>query len=327
MRHSEVFDNYIKIAEEKGLTSRDSSKLYDVKTDSIKDMQYKNNIMEIAHPNSKIISDSYDKINGLVENNIERSNIINRIVQKTPDGLLTQRKYAQKELLLSLVRVANDLDNRKEKKLQKLADSCLEQTSKQIKKEAGLFIPLLVAGLVAGLWAQQHTNDANRGFEQNHNNLVGRINDLIESSVTMGVGYKYRPEFIELLNEFKDVVLEFKDSYDDALPDLNSLQKPRDVNQLVDWGNEKIGENAVDAFRDISHNVANLKPYFDQMYRNITSTTYQKQQILESGGVSNFLESAKLYGGAGLITNEFQDLAKAMDPYKEPFSFCLPYFP
>ena len=45
-------------------------------------------------------------------NNIERQNILLHIVNKRNDGLLTQRKYAQKELMLSLVRIANDLDNK-----------------------------------------------------------------------------------------------------------------------------------------------------------------------------------------------------------------------
>src|SRR5574338_926186 len=115
MSKSEIFDSFVKIAEEQGLTSKDSKKkleetgragsddistieaLYGVKPDTAKGADYKKNIMEVAHPNSVVISPSYDKLNGLVENNIERQNILLHIVNKTPDGISTQRKYAQQQ--------------------------------------------------------------------------------------------------------------------------------------------------------------------------------------------------------------------------------------
>src|SRR5512142_1100769 len=151
MKRSEIFESFVKIAQEQGLlaeaehaehTEKDFSetnprydslsieqisKLYGVKPDKPKDMEYKKNIMEDAHPDSVVISPSHDKLNGLVENNIERQNILLHIVHKEPDGHLTQRKYARKQLLLSLVRIGNELDNRGDDELRKLADACLEQ--------------------------------------------------------------------------------------------------------------------------------------------------------------------------------------------------------
>ena len=159
MKRSEVFDNFVKIAQKKGLISEsdhaehtekteDSPRwdshdlsaieaLYGVKPDPSKGMDYDHNIMEVAHPNSLVISPSYDKLNGLIENEIERQNITMHIVQKTNDGLLTQHKYAQKELLLSLVRVANYMDNKDQNGLRALADTCLQQiTSDEAKKKS-----------------------------------------------------------------------------------------------------------------------------------------------------------------------------------------------
>lgn len=155
MRSSDIFERFAKIALDKGLITKASPEelkkkleenprmdsldisaieaLYGVKPDLPKDMQYKKNIVEDAHPESVVVSPSHDKINGLVENINERQNILLRIVNKSPNGHAMQRKYAEKELLLSLVRIANDLDNTGKEELRKLADVCLEQTSKQIK--------------------------------------------------------------------------------------------------------------------------------------------------------------------------------------------------
>ena len=89
---------FVKVAQEKGIVS--SKDLYEVKPKASDDMTYKNNIMEIAHPNSLVIAPAYDKINGLVENNIERQNILLNIVNKETNGLLTQHKYASNNLIL-----------------------------------------------------------------------------------------------------------------------------------------------------------------------------------------------------------------------------------
>src|SRR5271166_4104687 len=146
MRRSEIFESFVKIAQQKGLISdaehaehtekdfsetnprMDSlsieqiSKLYNTKPAQPKDMEYQRNIIEDAHPEMVVISPSYDKLNGLVENENEGQNIRIHISLKEPDGHLTQRKYAEKELIMALVRTANDLDNRNQDQLCKLAD-------------------------------------------------------------------------------------------------------------------------------------------------------------------------------------------------------------
>ena len=148
--NSDIFNSYIEIAQQKGLVSlaeddwkkskdaleknprADSltqekiEKLYNLKPQSQKGMDYKKNIMEVAHPSSVVIAPSYDKLNGLVENNNERQNILLRIVDKRTNGLLTQHKYARDEMVRALVRVANDMDNRDEENLRSLADECLQ---------------------------------------------------------------------------------------------------------------------------------------------------------------------------------------------------------
>ncbi len=99
--------------------------MYGVKPDTAEKMQYEQNIMQIAHPNSVIIAPSYDRMNGLVENNMERSRIMQNIVYKPTTGNHTNPKYAHRELLLELVRIANEMDNKNKAELFSLADECL----------------------------------------------------------------------------------------------------------------------------------------------------------------------------------------------------------
>lgn len=164
VRHSDIFDAYAKIAEEKGLVSladeetssqpqapKESSKLkkfkkspypragsddistiealYGVKPESTN--KYEFNIMEAAHPKPVVIAPAYDRLNALVENNIERQNIMINITQKPNDGNLNYTKYAEKALLMELVRLANDLDNANRDDLRKIADECIDGFKKK----------------------------------------------------------------------------------------------------------------------------------------------------------------------------------------------------
>ena len=150
MRNSEIFEAFVKIAEEKGLISRaesskdkleknpradslntkDISKLYNVSPETAKDMSYKRNIVELAHPEKSLVGPSYDKLNSLVENVNERQDIMYNIVSRQPTGQLYNKKYAEHQLVMSLIRIANDMDNKDEEELMSLADICLDQIKK-----------------------------------------------------------------------------------------------------------------------------------------------------------------------------------------------------
>jgi hypothetical protein len=167
MRNSDIFNDYAKIAEEKGLISlseeevktqpdkpKESAKmkrykkspyprmgsdtieviqaLYGVKPDN--SIDYENNIMEAAHKTPVVIAPAYDRLNALVENNIERNNIMCDIALKQNDSITSMHRYAEKELLMQLVRVANDMDNAGNEDIRVLADACIEKLA--LKKNA-----------------------------------------------------------------------------------------------------------------------------------------------------------------------------------------------
>jgi hypothetical protein len=256
MSNSEIFNNFVKIAEEQGLTSSDDTKkklektrradslsiediekLYNVKPDQPKGAKYKRNITENAHPESVIVAPSYDKLNALVENDNERQNIILNIVNKTPNGHLTQHKYAENKLILNLVRVANDLDNRDQDKLMSLADTCLFQLNNKqmVKKALG---PLAIVGiavpvLLGALYLQQHMVFVNEGFEVNHQKLVAELDDILQDSASWGTGYDYRSDFKEMISSFKTKISSFYDLYQNIEPIIKDLEKPRTAQELV----------------------------------------------------------------------------------------------
>lgn len=147
--NDDVWSNFIKIAKEKGLISEsgDAKKALEenprVSSTSEKDMlklynvtPSKKNIIEEAHPEPVVIAPAYDKIHGLVENEVERQNITVNIINKPVTGRVTHHKYTQRDLLLTLVKVANHLDNQNEEQLRVLADSCIDQLTGNFKKEA-----------------------------------------------------------------------------------------------------------------------------------------------------------------------------------------------
>jgi hypothetical protein len=102
------------------------AKLYNVRHESY---DYKDNIMESAHPDKLILLPAYDKLNGLVENHMERQKINLNIMRKPVSGLEYRQKYA--ELLKALLKTANDMDFQKQEQLSTLADSTVIHLQKE----------------------------------------------------------------------------------------------------------------------------------------------------------------------------------------------------
>ena len=167
---SEIFDEYVKIMTDKGFVKKaDLLTQHDKENDSdyaekikalygidIKLNDSNKEIIEQAHPESVIIAPSYDKLNALVENINERHNVMVGIVNKPPNGNLTQHRYASKDLLDELIRLGFDMDNAGEDSLSKTADECAlllaQEEEKKIKKNASWWTvlkwaPKLITGI------------------------------------------------------------------------------------------------------------------------------------------------------------------------------------
>lgn len=347
MRKSEVFDAFVKIAEEKGMISPDAPEkakkkleqnprwdsldittieaLYGVKPNLPKDNEYKNNIMEDAHPNSVIVSPAHDKLNGLVENNNEQQNILIHIVNRTPDGLSTQRKYARQDLLLALVRVANDLDNRNQEELRKLADTCLEQAS-TIKKEAWVVpVAIGVAALIGALYTQQHLPFVNEGFEKNNQKLVAEVDDLLKSSADWGIGHQYKQGFLNMVREFRNRLTSFFDLYRQKVePIMRELERPKDAKELMEKAKQPESATIMEAHNALLHAATEIESYIDKVAEDFKSEAYKVRQVEDTGFLTSLVEKTHaLVGGKGLIADDFDDVVRAISPYKKSIDDIL----
>lgn len=175
-RTSEVFENYIEISRKAGLISEaegdkpasiyDSSEISDVEAlygvrPNGKDEK---DIIDQAHPGFCVISPSYDRLNGLVETEKERHNVMVGICNKLPQAKFTKHRYAQKELFDELIRLGFQMDNKDQTDLSILADSCAEKLSDfQINKIA---FPWIVAGVAAVLGVAAVVNNFGAKIDQ-----------------------------------------------------------------------------------------------------------------------------------------------------------------
>lgn len=347
MSKSEIFDAFVKIAQEKGMISEDApdkakkilektpradsldisaiEALYGVKPNTPKDMEYKRNIVEDAHPNAAIVSPSYDKLNGLVENLNERQNILLNIVNKTPDGHGNLHKNAVKDLALTLAKIGNDLDNKNATQLRVLADTCLAQVS--IKKHAWIPIAIGVAAALGTLYAQQHMSFTNEGFQKNHDKLVAELDDLINSNSDWGVGSQYTPEFHNMLIQFKDKLTSFHNMYQKVFPLISSLEKPKTGKELMEIAQKPETNSVTKAYQILRGAVNDMVPYLDTIKRNFSSEGYKARQTQDKGVLTSLVDKMRIFhGGAGLVADDFDDVVRAIDPYEKSIAEMLDIF-
>ncbi len=348
MRKSEIFESFVKIAQEQGLlseaehaehTEKDFSetnprhdslsieqigKLYGVKPDAPKDMEYKRNIIEDAHPDSVVTAPSYDKLNGLVENENEGQNIRLRIVMKDPDGHLVNRKYARKELLLSLVRVANELDNHGQDELRKLADVCLMQASK--KKIEKVAFPWVVAAIVVAvgvLYAQQHLPAHLEGWNTDYQKAQEEVNNLLTShSNWIGWGYEFTPEFLQTISQLQSVLAELDAAVKNVLPVLEEVQRPRTgpgiTEELAKIAQNPATKNAEKALKELRSAMVKNLPFIRKILSDFASPTYKQRSIASKGTITSLLDKTEiLHGGWGLISDVFDDTATALNALRK----------
>ncbi len=141
---STIWESYVALAAEKGLiskgeksprhdarTNKEIADLHGIKPEMTKGMEYDKNIAEVGREDPVVFFNAHDKMNGLVENINERHNIMVNIVNKRNHGHLNTKKLANNDLIKSLIKVANDLDNRDAEELRILADACIADLQKQ----------------------------------------------------------------------------------------------------------------------------------------------------------------------------------------------------
>jgi hypothetical protein len=356
MRKSEIFESFVKIAQERGLVSQadekstraehteksfsetnprmDSlsieqiSKLYNTKPPAPKEMEYKRNIIENAHPESVVVSPSYDKLNGLVENENEGQAIRARIVMKYPDGHLTQRKYAKKNLLLSLVRVGNELDARDSEELRKLADVCLMQASETcFHKKAVPVVPIVIGivGLIGAVYAYEHIT-VREGLQFDYKELTDKIVALQKETMEYGFGYKFSEEFNRFLADLSskvvmlhDAVVNFQNAM--AKTSLPKTSEELTGQNLISNASSPEGKAVEVAYDNLKKVIANLDPYFIKVHQNLNDPGFRERVIQDRGFVTELIDRIPGLRGQqrneALLGNLFKDLNDLVENYQK----------
>lgn len=359
MRRSDIFEEFAKIAQAQGLLSEatpeevqkklennprmdslDTSAieaLYGVKLDAPKDMEYKRNIIEDAHPKSVVVSPSYDKLNGLVENLNERQDILMHIVQKMPNGHLVQRKYAEKQLILSLVRLGNDLDNQNKEELRVLADVCLGQAAMLKKSElvstaiapaiwAGIWLvsKYAVPTILGAIYLQQHMKFKNEAFEANQVKLISEIDDMINSKIDWGIGVEYGATLKNHLQQLKTAVLDVGSKYASIKSVIESIRQPRTGEELLQLAKSSESASIISAYNTFKKTVDNYRPFFNTIVDDFKSEIFKIDNIKEKGLLTKVVDwTGFLHGGKGLVADDFDDVVRALGAYIASFEDTL----
>lgn len=346
MRKSDVFDSFVKIALEKGLISEDAPEkakkklesnpradsldisaieaLYGVKPNALKGMEYKRNIIENAHPESVIIAPSYDKLHGLVENENERQDISINIINRMPDGNITQHKYAEHDLLMTLVRVGNELDNQNKHELRALSDVCLEQVSSvtSIKKRALIPAIALAAGAAIGaLWLQQHMPFISEGFARDYEKLMKEVDDVLEQGSSwqnsIGAGVDYTPAFLNIVKDLKAKLIAYNDVFKRVTPYIMNFRKPQDADELIKSSQTAASQNVFKAQEIFTKATSDFVIYLEDVRIKFSDMNFKSQQVANKGMLTSLLDKTHLtHSEHGLVSDDINDIARAIPPFE-----------
>lgn len=269
---SDILNEYYKIAVEKGLIKKEAQqtrdekwadKEYREKIQALYGLDINNtdkSIIEEAHPNMLIIAPSYDKVNGLVENEEQRHDIMVGLVNKSPVPNTPTRKIAEKELLDALISIGFALDSEDQDALRDKADECsielvkqveAKTAPKQIKKEAIAFLAVLpyilysVGAIAAiGVIKSQLVGFISQGPMADTERLISELNDILDK-----VGPQNRQiikEWIDALNWFHGESNKIK-----SLLSKQSTVEIKDISSIDKVGLEKASKYTKEEFEEI----------------------------------------------------------------------------
>lgn len=329
---SEIFDEYFKISvakeeEEKNkprknprdnaMSEKELAELYNLKPETHKDMQYDYNIVEIAHPESLIVSPSYDPANGLFGNQNENHSRNLHIVNKEPRGILDGHISSRAELISVLMKTANYMDALDKDELRALADACLYQISNEptsinsiIKKKAflGAIGPALKGiSILVGLWQGAHLLQdvlpkSDSGMNSSFNKLLESIDDVKESNTNFGVGVEFKDSFKNILDQIKNTVINYQTNYDEHSELITSVQ----VSNASDLFNKKNElKNSQKVIESLKENSLIMKEFLFKVIKLLQNSSFINNHVFDKGSLTSTVEDNAVLNFANTILNPF----------------------
>jgi hypothetical protein len=320
---SEIFEEYIKI-----ITAKDKSEeVYGLKPETLKDMDYKKNIMEIAHPKKVVIAPSYDPLNGLVENNIERQNIFLNIVNKPVSGQVNLYKNAKSSLVDTLVCIGTQQDLKNNDKLADLADACLRQLSEQqTKKTAAIpLIALSVVGIAAlggAIYWHYHAGAHSEAYKEACDHALKEIEDVLSSTAVT-----YKESFYKTLRAAQTQIEKSKAAfieYDQIVDKMNDDLLQADLSSddgkdaIIAAASLPFTKQLMDVVQTFKKELNTTQKYVYAINRQTASKAAQENLVQsrswyqQLGKKVDDMTGNMFYGGLGLISNDLDDINQAL---------------
>lgn len=375
MRNSDIFNAYVKIAEEQGLVSpvkeetvqpeapKESAKLkrykkspnpragsdtietiealYGVKPNN--SIQYEENIMQAAHPRAVVIAPAHDKMNALVENNIEQNNIMCNITMRVPTGDgHSFRTYASNELLMQLIRVANDMDNMGQDELCKLADECIAGLKKKadfwdtVKEKAkdwlgvgesaavGYGVGMVGGGILGGALGALFGNPM---WGARLGTMFGPKLFAILGGATAALG-KTHPHAVDVSTNAKETISQLDDLVK-KVPESEPLHNffvafQAELSKLASLADQysalivKTQSDEQSASHDDAFSVVSA---FNDQVELVKKSAQQFNDDVEKGLINRYIEKSKAISWIyTFIDNDVQDVQKSLDALMEAIS-------
>lgn len=283
MRYQDVFNEYAKIAQEKGLITEAKEEtrtelssvelLYGLKPNN-----EKKDIIDEAHPETVVIAPSYDRLNGVVENGKERQKMIIDTLTQVPHSRPWHHRYAE-DLAHELIRLGYLMDNQNQEELAILADNCSAELRKEavpaVVIPAGMALYSWIAGIAAG--------STLLGLYNNFGYLSqGIINDCENAVQALTEFSQDAKEIAPALLELSTGIAYVRGLSLAAQDNLNNLPKASGnmVQSSIDVSNSKEGQAAqksINSFKEASMVLANK-------IKNIYLPLIENAELEESKG-------------------------------------------
>lgn len=331
MNRSDIFDSYYKIAVEQGLTTKDSKealdknpradslseeliqKLYGVKPEMIKGMEYEKCITEVAHPNSVVLFTAHEKLNGLLENDIERQNIIlNQMKFQDPSFLKQKYVVAKQNLFRNLIAVANLLDDNNEDQLRKIADHCVEDQKKKLNKSAGWKMYLAGAAFAAiAPSLLSHLAPFSSSMDGAYEDVIADIKDITESetklSTQIGFDYSYSDNLkstCKMLEKYATIIV---NSYHTLLKEIQNFTPEKQ--DIV----SKFFTSFIEAVQNLENKLTSVRADFND-------PGFRTANITQTGKIQKWIDSVPYLHNPqanqwNAFTNDFDELLKSFDNF------------
>lgn len=320
---SEVFEEYIKIMKDNGLTKKaqrvnlpekkkeDPAKLYESKE---KDVYSK--MLEEAHPNKVIFGPTYDPINALVENNVERQQIMLNIVNRNPTGTLDHKKYAETQLKLSLLKAANELNNQNNANLQVLANDCLYK----LEKQASAYIIGAIAASLAILYGLNHYKSSftDENISIKSAKAIHDIDEVLDAEMSFFemFGEEFAEDAKKDLRDIKKMVIKATEEtkkVEKALTISSKVRTAKEAEEFAKSDEAKLLEPILEGFKKYAQD---LVPVFKEASRKYANNIQQILATKDKGFFTSLVDKAKvLRGGYAFARNKLDEISDSLDGF------------